>query len=686
MHEFEIAIIGCGAATKRYYVPILKHYKALLSKICLVDLDLSQAASLKKELGDGSIFCDYKDLLGRVAGAIVVLPPFMHYRVAKDFLASGAHVLCEKPLAAFSHEVADLEECAKVNNVTLSVNNTRRMFPNLSAIRDLLRNGAVGKLRSISYQEGNTFAWPSNTGFYVDPSVSSKGVVLDIGPHALDTICWWLDDKPVIDRCQDDSFGGPESVARIEGSCKECQISIFLNRLNDIPCEFEITGSKGSIKGDVFNWSHFQLTNRSGKVETRKIPNSIKNYPGFVEPVLKNFVEVVKGNANPLIRGNDVIDSIALIEAYYQKRRRFDLPWYDLPEKRIVETSCKVLVTGATGFIGGRIVERLFLSGLEDVRAAVHNLANAARLGRFSVHFVQLDLVDPESIKDALEGATHVIHCAKGAGDVTVEGTHNLLQCALDAKVRRFVHLSTTEVYGDVSGLISENFPYQYTGNEYNRTKIDAEKVCWKFHEQGLPLTVVRPSIVYGPFSKNWTVHVARMLAERKLGIYESFGEGKCNLVYIDDLVDAILLALENEDAVGQAFNIVGPDLLSWNEYFVQMNLALSFPEIKRFAKHSAGLKPLAMQPLRLIGGIVRDHFMTPIKKIAETISLADMSLRKIEHLLKTTPATADMKLFKKNAVFCSRKAESVLKFTPVVNSRNGIIESAKWLRHHGIL
>jgi hypothetical protein len=77
---------------------------------------------------------------------------------------------------------------------------------------------------------------------------------------------------------------------------------------------------------------------------------------------------------------------------------------------------------------------------------------------------------------------------------------------------------------------------------------------------------------------------------------------------------------------------------------------------------------------------------MTPVKKIAESISLADMILRKIEHLLKTTPATDDMKLFKKDAVFCSRKAESVLNFTPMVNSQNGIIESAKWLRHHGIL
>jgi dTDP-glucose 4,6-dehydratase len=90
-----------------------------------------------------------------------------------------------------------------------------------------------------------------------------------------------------------------------------------------------------------------------------------------------------------------------------------------------------------------------------------------------------MDLMNENEIEKALDGVEYIIHCAKGPGETNVKGTENLLKIASKKSLKRFIHLSTAEIYGSVSGYIDENAPFQYTGNDYNRTKIDAEKICW---------------------------------------------------------------------------------------------------------------------------------------------------------------------------------------------------------------
>ena len=139
-----------------------------------------------------------------------------------------------------------------------------------------------------------------------------------------------------------------------------------------------------------------------------------------------------------------------------------------------------VLVTGASGFIGGRVVERLYLEGLANVRAGIHRWSSVARIARFPVELVKLDILDRNTLPRLMEGSDYVIHCAYGDKYTTVKGTENVLWSALEVGVRRVVHLSTVEVYGNVSGYIDESSPLKYTGNEYADSKIDAEKVCMR--------------------------------------------------------------------------------------------------------------------------------------------------------------------------------------------------------------
>ena len=118
----------------------------------------------------------------------------------------------------------------------------------------------------------------------------------------------------------------------------------------------------------------------------------------------------------------------------------------------------RVLVTGATGFIGGRLIETMMLTGGETPRAAIRQWSSAPRIARFPAEMTLCDITDRQSVFQAVDGTTAIVHCAHDntwAG--IVDGTQNLLDAAQSADVQRFIYLSTTEVYGNATGTVDES-------------------------------------------------------------------------------------------------------------------------------------------------------------------------------------------------------------------------------------
>ena len=103
-----IGIIGCGAATQRYYLPALRKFTNEFESIYFVDPNLEQAEKTQREFGRGHISADYKEIINKVQGAIVIVPNHLHFSVAMDFIRSGVNVLCEKPLAEKPDEVRQM--------------------------------------------------------------------------------------------------------------------------------------------------------------------------------------------------------------------------------------------------------------------------------------------------------------------------------------------------------------------------------------------------------------------------------------------------------------------------------------------------------------------------------------------------------------------------------------------------
>jgi predicted dehydrogenase len=321
-----IALIGCGAIAESFYLPALSAIPGISDRLILVDLDDNRRRAIAERFGVSREVSDFRDVLPTVSRAIVAVPHHLHYPIAMELLQSGIHVLCEKPLAATAPEARTLVEAAEKKGLVLQVNNTRRLWPNAMTVHTLLRQNRLGALRSLTYYDGAEFNWPTASGFYFDSAITPRGVLLDIGAHVLDLICWWLQAKPTIYESRNDSFGGPEAVAGLRLEHGGCICDVRLSRLAKLANEFHVVGEHGEVRGGVYNLTELAVRWNNGKWKTLKVP--ARRQPNVAQTLVTNFLDAASQNADPLIPGRSVLASIELIDEGYRKAARYAMPWY----------------------------------------------------------------------------------------------------------------------------------------------------------------------------------------------------------------------------------------------------------------------------------------------------------------------------------------------------------------------
>ncbi|MGH2400316.1 MAG: NAD-dependent epimerase/dehydratase family protein, partial [bacterium] len=233
----------------------------------------------------------------------------------------------------------------------------------------------------------------------------------------------------------------------------------------------------------------------------------------------------------------------------------------------------RVLITGATGFIGGHVAERL-IRGRSKVRLVVRRPDRAEAFHAAGAEIRRGDLTNSSTLRGCCDDIEIVLHCGAWLGTpydravayaVNVGGTTALAEEALRAGVRRFVHLSSVAVYGPVrSGIVTEKSPPWKGVHLYGDSKIDGETALAAVASRGLPTVVTRPGIVYGPRSRGATIQLVRLI-NRGWPAMVAGGYGYSRPIFVENLVDALVLC-SVKPVTGKAFTLIDANV-RWRVY-----------------------------------------------------------------------------------------------------------------------
>ena len=256
----------------------------------------------------------------------------------------------------------------------------------------------------------------------------------------------------------------------------------------------------------------------------------------------------------------------------------------------------RVLVLGGSGYVGARLCALLRDSGWATP------VCGSSRSSVAGVESVRVDTRDPAAVRQALQGMDAVVNCVAGNASAIGEGARVLSEAALAAGCRRLVHLSSMSVYGPVEGRVDESVATDGPLGWYGQAKCEAESHVAAFAAQGGSAVVLRPGCVAGPGSDLWVGRIGRLLQARRLGDLGIAGDGWSNLVHVDDVCQAVLAALREEARAGvRTYNLAAPDSPRWNEYFVDLALAIGATPVPRLSSLQLRLDAtLAGPPLKV--------------------------------------------------------------------------------------
>ena len=328
------ALVGCGAISELYYCPALdevsKHVP--IEMVALCDPSQDRINALLKFFPIARAVSNVGDLIATSPElAIVASPSRFHANQVNELLASGVHVLCEKPMASSVLEAESMIMAARKANRILAIGLFRRFFPALQTVKSLVSEGSLGPVKHFHFEEGGVFNWPAATASFFQKESSQGGVLQDLGVHILDLICWWFG-EPISLYYQDDMMGNLESNCRLSlafasGLTGDVRMS------RDTPCSnsYRIMFERGQIIWKVGDGNHLDLTlngipyDFSAELKLDRQPASTY-CQSFVKQLL-NFINASRGLELPGVSGEEGIRSLKLIDYCYSNRHLINMPW-----------------------------------------------------------------------------------------------------------------------------------------------------------------------------------------------------------------------------------------------------------------------------------------------------------------------------------------------------------------------
>ncbi|HWF35366.1 MAG TPA: aminotransferase class III-fold pyridoxal phosphate-dependent enzyme [Solirubrobacteraceae bacterium] len=324
------------------------------------------------------------------------------------------------------------------------------------------------------------------------------------------------------------------------------------------------------------------------------------------------------------------------------------------------------LVTGASGFIGGHLAQRLVDEG-HQVRCLVRASSDTSLLERLDVELAVGDLTSARSLARAAQGCRYVLHCGALVSDwgtpeeiarINDRGTRNLLEASVAASVERFIHFSTTDVYGyPGQAAVDETHSSTRFANWYAHTKLAAEAQVRRIEKlHALDAVILRPATVYGPRSTDVIGEIARAMRQGNMLLVDR-GRAVAGLCYVENLMDAAALALRHDAAPGHAFNVSDGLPITWKEFTDDLAHGLGCREVRwsmpYWMAHGIGFS--------------LEHGYRVLRKTTR-LQLPPLLSRQAVHVLA------------KDQDFSNRKAREVLGWEPRVDYATGLEATLSWL------
>lgn len=601
MSRFRVGVIGGGYVSAH-------HLRALQSVpsvevVGVADLDLGRAQAAAKAFGVPAAYASVEELLAIRPDAVHILtPPAAHASVAIQALQAGAHVLVEKPMAETPEQCERMIAAATESGRKLCVVHSARLDPIVLRGVELVRAGRIGRVLSLDFHRASDYApWPGGgklpphyrKGSYPFQDLGVHGMAIAeafLGPVRSAEIAFrsvGLDPNLVFD----------EWTATAE--CERGPARLYLSwNVRPVRSQIIVHGTRGVMQIDCLLQTCY-VTNllpgpkfaspvicavRNGAAATVQVPLNVlrfltKRLPGApgIHVNVREFYAAIEKNAPMPVTAEEGMRLVQVMSAACTEadRRRDLLRQAQLQPRPPAE----FLVTGAGGFLGGALLRRLVEQGA-SVRAGVHRTPAAPIPG---VDYVAGDLGDPEYVDTLVSGVTTVFHVGaamKGsAADFqrgTVVGTGNIIEACLKSGVRRLVHVSSISVLdhaGNHSGPVNENWPLEphpELRGAYTQTKLQAEQlVLAAAKERGLSACVIRPGVIFGPEAKPTSPAGSFAM----FGRWIVAGSGSCllPLVYVDDVVDALLQAASSPDCGDRPIVLVDPAAVTQRDFIRQV-------------------------------------------------------------------------------------------------------------------
>jgi predicted dehydrogenase/nucleoside-diphosphate-sugar epimerase len=597
--KVRVGLVGAGYVAAH-------HARALRSLpfvkiVGIADPDTERARKLARQFAISRIYPSLTAMAEARPDVIHVLtPPALHAAVTLEALDMGCHVFVEKPMAETVEDCDRMIERAREKELVLSVDHSARMDPVVLKALDLLRSGSLGEVMGAEFLRSSDY--PAYRGGPAIPPQFRNGSYpfQDLGVHGLYVLEAFLGPiRKAETKYWASGRGDPNLVFDEWRTLVECekgtgQMYISWN-VRPIQNEIIVQCTRGVIVVDCYLQTLsvrkvfpapkavqrivgaglnslgmlWKVTANAIRFATRKLLPS----PGIVVSVVK-FHEALRNRQAPPVPAEEGRRVIALME---DVSRRADADKVSYLAERPPARQPRILVTGASGFVGRALVRRLRSAGV-PIRVLLRRPPREP-LGE-DVHEVYGDLGNPAVVDRAVDGVEIVYHlgAAMKGGPFefqcgTVWGTRNVVEACARHGVKKLVYVSSMAVVNHASHKpgepVTESAPYEPHPERrglYSQTKLEAEKIVLAAAAADrIHAVVLRPGQIYGPGTEKAPPGGTIAIAGRWL--VAGSGENRAQLVYVDNVVDALLLAARADVPNGAIYHLVDPEGISQKDY-----------------------------------------------------------------------------------------------------------------------